>query len=269
MEGVNNKANIDFKDDLRQALIVFKYEIMKLFSGKKILIFGIINVLILALLTALIFIFDIDGSALGIPNDIFCIELYLSVSSYLMLFGATLFSAGTLVSEFEERTSLLLFTKPIRKISIFLGKMSAAYVLNLLFLIFYYVVTAVAISLKFGTFTTDLLVSVGYCAVYIFSLTGIALLFSSLMKKSSSASILTFLFILLVPSIVGIAIQLITISSGGDAPDLWYILNSASQSVAACLEGPVENGPRDAFVMFTWGFVPTVAAYFLFRRREV
>ena len=269
METVNEKANIDYKDDLRQALIVSRYETMKFFSGKKILIFGIINILILALMTVLIFAFDIESPTPEIPNNIFCIELYLSVSSYLMLFGATLFSAGSLVSEFEERTSLLLFTKPIRKISIFLGKFLAAYVLNLMFLIMYYVIATVAVMVKFGTFTPEIFASIGYCAAYIFALTGIAMLFSALMKKSSSASILTFLFILLVPSIIGVIIQIVTISSGGDAPDMWYILNSASQSVATCLEGPVENGFRDVIVMLLWGLGPAVGAYYLFRKREV
>ena len=34
------KPSIDIKDDLRQAAIVGKYEIIKFFSGKKIFIFG-------------------------------------------------------------------------------------------------------------------------------------------------------------------------------------------------------------------------------------
>ena len=42
MDEVNEKANIDFKDDIRQAFIVCKYEVMKFLSGKKIMIFGII-----------------------------------------------------------------------------------------------------------------------------------------------------------------------------------------------------------------------------------
>lgn len=269
MESILSKPDIDFKDDFRQAFIVAKYEIMKFMSGKKILIFGIINVLVLALMTVLILAFDIDGSSLGVSNDIFVIELYLSVSSYLMLFGATLFSASSLVAEFEERTALMLFTKPIRKGSIFMGKLMAAYILNLAFLVMYYVVTIIVILAKYGTFTSDMFVSIGYCAMYIFALTGIAMLFSALMKKSSSAAILTFLFILLVPSIIAIVIQLATISSGGDTPDMWYILNSASGAVTTCLEGPVENGARDALVMFLWGLVPAIGAYFLFRRREV
>ena len=260
----NAKANIDIKDDLRQAFIVGRYEVMKFLSGKKILIFGIINILVLALLTGVIFAVELDGltteTGLG---------LYIGISSWLMLFGATLFSSVTLVSEFEERTSLMLFTKPIRKSSIFIGKFLAAYGLNFVFMVFYYVVASIAIAIKTGGFTSNMFISLGYCALYILSLTCIAMLFSALMKKASSASILTFIFILLVPSIIGVIIQVATISSGGDAPDLWYILDAASQSVATSIGGPVENGLRDAIVMFIWGIVPLIGAYFIFRKREI
>ena len=67
----------------------------------------------------------------------------------------------------------------------------------------------------------------------------------------------------------GIAVTIISISSGGSEPDLWYILDYASQAVATSITGPVENGPRDALVMLVWGIVPLLGSYFLFRRREV
>ena len=173
----------------------------------------------------------------------------------------------TLVSEFEERTSLMLFTKPIRKSSIFLGKFLAAYFLNLAFVIFYYIVAAIVVAIKTGGFTANIFPSMGYCALYIFSLTGIATVFSAMMKKSSSASILTFVFILLVPGIIEVIILAATASGG--SIETWYILNDASNAVINSLTGPVANGLRDALVMIAWGLIPAVAAYFLFRKREV
>ena len=262
MESTVTKPKIDYKDDLRQAASVGKYEVMKFLSGKKILIFGILNVLVLGLTAAILFIFNTDGLTTedGIVS-------FISFSSLLMLIGATLFSSVTLVSEFEERTSLMLFTKPIRKSSIFLGKFLAAYFLNMAFVIFYYIVAAIIIAIKTGGFTANIFPSLGYCALYIFSLTGIATLFSALMKKSSSASILTFVFILLVPSIIEVIILAATASGG--SIETWYILNDASNSVINSISGPVANGLRDAFVMIVWGLIPALAAYFLFRKREV
>ena len=263
MESILTKPDIDFKDDFRQAFIVAKYEIMKFMSGKKILIFGIINALVLAIMTIVLFAVD-----LGDIDTESGVTMYISVSSWLMLLGATLFSASSLVSEFEERTALVLFTKPIRKGSIFMGKMMASYGLNLGFVVLYYIIASIAVAIKTGGFTANIFPSIGYCMLYILALTAIAMLFSALMKKSSSASILTFVCILLVPFIIGIIVGIIAVT-GGETPDLWYTLNASSQAVATSISGTVDNGPRDALVMLVWGVVPLLGSYFLFRRREV
>ena len=257
------KAQIDLKDDLRLACIVSKYEGIKFMSGKKILIFGILIAAVLVLIS--IAVLGFGGDNVTTEGGIYT---YISFVELLALIGATLFSSVTLVSEFEERTSLMLFTKPIRKSSIFLGKFAAAFILNFVFILFYYVVAVIMIAIKTGGFTDNIIPSFGLCVAYIFSLTGIAIFFSAWMKKSSSASILTFIFILLVPGIVGLVIAAIASSSGASV-DLWFILDSASLSVVNTITGEATNGLRDLAVMLIWGIIPTVAGYYLFKKREV
>ena len=263
MDSDYSKPKSDFSDDIRQTFIVAKNEIVKFVSGKKILIFGIIGLATLVLLSVVMFGWGSDDMTTegGVST-------YLSFISLLMLLGATLFSSVTLVSEFEERTALVLFTKPIRKGSIFVGKFIAAYLLNMIFVIVYYLITALMVGIKTGGFTSNIFPSLGYCAVYIFALTGIAILFSALLKKSSSASILTFIFILLVPSLI-LSVMMIIDNNFTDPYKYWYILDEALLAVTDSISGPVENGPRAALVMFIWGLIPTVASYFLFRKREV
>ena len=262
MEDMITKREIDIKDDTRQALIVGRYEIIKFFNGKKIYIFGIIYALVLALLSVVLFFFT-DGD----PTTEEILPTFISFVTLLLLIGATLFSSVTLVSEFEERTSLLLFTRPIRKGSIFMGKFVAAYLLNMAFVIVYYLLSSVIVGIKTGGFMGSIFTSLVFCAAYVFALTGIAILFSALMKKSSSASILTFVFILLVPSIITMVVMLATGSQ--DLSGYWYILDVAEASITNSLIGTAENGVRDFFVMILWGLVPAVGAYFLFRDREV
>ena len=262
MDEVVSRPEKDYKDDLRQAMIVSKYEVMKFISGKKIYIFAILEALVLGLLAVVMFFFS--NGEISTKGGL---ATYISFISLLMLVGATLFSSVTLVSEFEERTSFMLFTKPIRKSSIFIGKFLAAYVLNLLFVIAYYILSAILVAIKTGGSAVELLASLGYCAAYIFALTGIAILFSALMKKSSSASILTFVFILLVPSIV---VSIVAIATGSmDVSSYWYILDVAEASVPNAISDSVENGARDFFVMILWGLIPAIGAYVLFKRREV
>ena len=263
MESNLSKPEIDIKDDIRQAFIVAKNEIMKFMSGKKILIFGIIGLATLVLLS--IAMFGFASSDMTTKGGV---QTYIGFMTLLTLLGATLFSSVTLVSEFEERTALVLFTKPIRKGTIFAGKFMAAYFLNLAFVIVYYLAASVLVAIKTGGFTADIFPSMGYCAVYIFALTGIAILFSALLKKSSSASILTFIFILLIPSII-LSVLMIANNNFSDTSQYWYILDIASESITSSIKGPVDNGPRAILVMLIWGLIPTVASYFLFRKREI
>ena len=252
------KRNIDIKDDTRQAFIVMRYEFMKFISGKKIFIYAVINLIILGIIAAIFFTSSGNTTTEGMMGD------FVSFQSLTILIGVTLFASVTLVSEFEERTSLLLFTKPIRKGSIFAGKFLAAYLLCFAFIIVYYFAAAILTSIETGGFTSKMFPSLGYCALDLFAYIGIAMLFSALMKKSSSASILTFVFILLVPAIIQIVV-----SVGGNI-DAWFMLNYAEAAMMYSISGTGSyDGLRDALVMFVWGIVPLIASYFLFRGRQV
>lgn len=249
-------------EDIRHAGLISKYEVIKFFSGKKMFIFLGLMILVYGLLTFVFFKYGEDDLSAASNT-----QTYFSFVTLLLLIGATLFSAGTLVSEFEERTALTLFTKPVRKISIFVGKFVAAYMLNVGTMLVYSILIVIAVAIKNHEFASEIIPAFGYCSLYAFALTGIAILFSSLMKKSSSASILTFVFILFVPSLVAVIVA--AVAMNGDVMETWYILDVAANSMINCFDGPVEHGPRDALVMFLWGIVPAVASYFLFRRREV
>ena len=198
----NSLCKTGIMEDLRQALIVSRYEALKFLSGYKLLIFGIIMITSLLLLSIANIIFMDNPTVNSVYSS------FISFVSLLALLGATLFTSTTLSSEFEERTALVLFTKPIKKSSIFLGKILIAFALNVAIFAIYYIVTTLVGLIITHDISIDLLASFGYLVTYIFTLTGIAVMFSSLMKKSSSASILTFVFVLLVPSLILAVIML-------------------------------------------------------------
>lgn len=253
-------AKFDIKDDLRQAAIVGKYEIIKFFSGKKIFIFGGLILLVAALVTTLFVVFPDD-----VTDAKNVTATFVSFVTLLLLIGATLFSSTALVSEFEERTAFTLFTKPVHKYSIFLGKLGAAFLLNAGTVLLFYIIGAIVAACLTKEFAVEIFASFGYASLYAFALTGIGIFFSALMKKSSSASIMTFIFILLVPSIIA---MIISVATDKDLTDFWFVLDMAANSLINCFDGPVA-GVRDALVMFFWGFIPGIAGYFLFKRREV
>ena len=109
---------IDFKDDIRQAFVISKNEIKKFFRGKKILIFGILILLIILLETIVPFAFNAPYSS----KDSL-LSSFVSFAVLIVELAGVLFTATSLVSEFEDRTALVLFTKPVNKWSIFAGKL--------------------------------------------------------------------------------------------------------------------------------------------------
>ncbi len=250
-------------EDLRQASIVSRYEMLKYLSGYKLLIFGIIVIVTLALITVASVLFPNGDSDVG--NGVYA--TYLSFVTLLALLGATLFTSTTICSEFEGRTALILFTKPIKKSSIFLGKVFMSFILNVaIFVVYYVVVILMGLVLK-GDINVNILASFGYLVAYIFAMTGIAIMFSSLMKRSSSASILTFIFVLLVPSLI---LSVVVLSQGStDTSGYWYFLDVAASSITKSVTGTVSNGLRDVLTMIVWGLVPMIIGYLRFTRREL
>jgi len=250
-------------EDLRQASIVSRYELLKYFSGYKLLIFGIIVAVALVLMTVTCLIFQKDSSV----NEIY--STYISFVALLALLGVALFTSPTICSEFEERTALVLFTKPIKKSTIFLGKIVIGFALNIIVFAIYYLVTMLVGLVITGNVSMDLWASFGYLVAYIFALTGIAVMFSSLMKKSSSASILTFIFVLFVPSLILSVIMLA--QNNMNVGDYWYFIDSASTAITYSVSATqtVSNGLRAVVVMLVWGLIPMIIGYLRFAKREL
>lgn len=136
-------------------------------------------VLVLALLTGMPYLFGGE-----LPDTTTTLSsYYASFVVILVLLFATLFSSTSLVSEFEERTALILFTRPIKKSSILLGKLMASMVVGIIAVGIYYLVTAIISFIVAGGVASDLFVSFGLAVLYLFCMSGIALLISSVMKK--------------------------------------------------------------------------------------
>ncbi len=247
-----------FSDNIRQTKVIIKYEFKKYFEGKRIIIFGVLMALVLSLSIALPYIF---GDGLSDDPTILAYSM-IGMISLLILVSATLFASGTIVSEFEERTALVLFTKPLKKWSIYLGKVFTACVLGILFMLVYYGVVAVVSMIVTGSIATNLLLSLGLALAYVIGTTGVAVLISSVVKKSSTAAILTFISLLLLLTIIS---SILTVNS----IEPWFMLDEASMSITNCLSNESYDALRSGSVMVIWGLVTGAIGYLAFRRREL
>lgn len=268
-------------DDFRQSYVVAKNEIRKFVSGRKFTFYCALIAIIFAMITILPYIF---GDGLGDKAGI-VITSYVSFVPLLVLLAATLFSSVTIVSEFEERTALILFTRPIKKTSIFLGKFVACVAMEAAIIALYYVGIIVVVYLLSGEFVTSLFTSLGLAVLFIIAASAIAMLISTIMPKGSTSAIMTFITILvIIPVITGVL--------PGDFPT-WMMLDKAGESIYYCIPEYVDtmnamieqmeemtgmpmdsmkaqlaNITQSVTAFITWTIIPLVASWILFIKKE-
>ena len=253
-------------DDLRQSYVVMKNEMTKFFRGKRMLIFLGLAIAVFLLITVLPYL--VGESLSKDPEQI--ILNYISFVSLLVLLAATLFASVTIVSEYEERTALILFTRPIKKSSVFLGKFSASLVIGVAFVIMYYIFVALISLIVARGIDPALAKSLLLAIMYAIGAFGVAILISSIMKKASTSTIITFVILLMILPIISMALSI--------SVDVWWMLDQASNAISYILPGnksaldlmqiPVPSVFKESLVMVAWGLVSSVAAYILFKRRE-
>ena len=265
--------HVDIKDDLRQSIVVTKNEIKKFMAGKRILLFGI---LVLALELLNLIIPFILGSGFDSATD--AAESLLGNITLFIVIAAILFTATSIVSEFEERTALMLFTKPIRKWSIFMGKLLASLIIMIGFLVILYLFSAIVCLATCGSIASGMATSFGLAICGALGTSGLAIMLSSIFKKGSTSSIMTLVFYLLILGIVGaLIVQYAHI-------EIWWMLDQAMSNIVYAMGVPnvVSTDPfiivyttvpsselvRSGCAMVAWGIVTAIVGFFFFNKRD-
>ncbi|MCQ2078583.1 MAG: ABC transporter permease [archaeon] len=250
--------HIDFSDDMRQAFVITRNEIKKFMSGKKIFLFGILLTLVIVLNAAMPYLL---GGGYDYPIEV--AKNFLGMIDLLIILAAVMFAATTIVSEYEERTVLILLTRPVRKWVIFIGKLIASFAIVSVFMAIMYVFTAVYSVAVTGSVVGEIGTSFGLCLCAVFGVCGFAMLLSTIAKKSSTASIMTLVLLILVLAIIGSLLQ-------EQGIDTSWLLISAMGSIYRVLSGiPIDSLVYDAGVMIGWGVVCTAVGLILFKKRDL
>lgn len=207
-------------EQIRQAFVVMKNEIKKFFSGKRMRVFAVI-------LAIIVFILAVAPYLVGGTAQPF---MFVAVASLVVLMASTLFASISIVSEYEERTALIVFTRPISKFSIFTGKLLACLVVTIGFTFLYYLIAIIVGLLVDHSFSADMMVSFGLASAYAFATTGIAMLVSALLKKASTSTIVTFVIL----AVIFMALSLVLNAASVDTS--WMLYDSS---------GSIENASSD------------------------
>ncbi len=256
----------DIWDSLRQAAVVSANEMRKFLRGKKLLLFAAMVAAVVALMTYAIAAFS-DNTSASFVSTAFATFAYLVV-----IIAAALFAAPAVAGEYEDRTALILFTRPIGKMSIFLGKTAAALLVTMVFTAVYYCVSAVLSAAICGGVTGNHWASMGLALAYCAASVGIAMLFSVVLRRSSTAVVMTIIFLTLIAGVLTNVFEI------GGIEDPWYLLEYCSDDIVFAIDGTFDmmgaqyvrdvDLMRSAAVMVIWGLAAWALGYLAFRKKE-
>ncbi|MFA5312843.1 MAG: ABC transporter permease subunit [Methanomassiliicoccales archaeon] len=195
------KENLRLPSDLAQIFTVAKYDAFKHLRSKRLL--GIVAIIALLIIVNLVLPPALGEDYADSPTDF--ASGFIGMMPTLIIIIATLFAGDAIVSEFQGRTGYLLFPNPVKRSSLYIGKMASAIGLGALLVALYYVVTFVLTFAVTGETTALLVWSMLLAFIYTAAAIAVGFMISSFMKGSTGALILTFaLLFMILPMISGI-----------------------------------------------------------------
>ncbi len=218
-------------NDFSQILVVTKNEVIKSVRGRKFMISLAMVGIVFLLITGLQFML---GSWDSLTNMGALADTYLNTLPIIIALVVALLSSIALVSEFEERTALILFTRPIRRTTILIGKILSCVLIEAMILLVYYILVSCVGIAKVDDMSIDILTSYGIAVLYAFSASGIAFVISAFLKKGSVCTIISLLIILVIMPIISAMVA----SDGGEN---WYMIDQAGNTVYTSIPGYVER----------------------------
>jgi ABC-2 type transport system permease protein len=204
--------------------IVIGYEFMKHIRRKRLYV--ILGIALLAEALALILVPTLLTG--GYPDNVMLMAVILTIGASLAALGSVFFAGDAIAGEFESKTGFILFTNPIRKITLWTGKYLACMLAVGLLIIFTYIVIAISLAAIYHEVPIQIFGSLGLCLLYAAAVLSLSFLFSSVSKGSMGATVMTLLFIWVLSGIVQGILSMTNnpywfmISAGGDSIALPY-----------------------------------------------
>jgi len=217
--------------DFMQIGVVTKNEIIKCVRGRKFLVSLAIVFLVFGLITLLQFIVD-EWDSIDSMGKL--ADTYLSTLPIVITLVVALLSSVAIVSEFEERTALILFTRPIRRTTILIGKIFACTIIEALMILAYYLmVICVGFAKVDGFQMSEMMTSFVMSVLYAFAASGIAFIISAYFKKGSVCTIISILALIVIMPIISSIV-------GSDGGENWFMIDQAGNVIFQCIPGYVD-----------------------------
>ena len=211
--------------ELEKLKIVIGYEFLKHFRRKRLYV--ILGLTLLAELAVLILV-PVLGD--GFPDNVLVMAALLTIGPALATIGAIFFAGDAIAGEFENKTGFILFTNPVKRSTLVIGKYLACYAAVALLVILGYVILVISLLAIYGTLPLATAGSFGLCLLYAGAVLSVTFFFSSVSKGAMGATVITLVFIMVISSIID------TVLIMTDQPH-WFMLSTNGDSVTTIYGG--------------------------------
>ncbi|MBA7561900.1 MAG: ABC transporter permease subunit [Dehalococcoidia bacterium] len=205
--------------------IVAGYEFLKHIRRKRLYV--ILGLTLIAELAVLILV-PVLGD--GFPDSVMVMAALLSVGPALATIGAIFFAGDAIAGEFESKTGFILFTNPVKRSTLVIGKYLACYAAVALLVILGYVIVAISLLAIYGTVPIETLSSFGLCLLYAGSVLSVTFFFSSISKGAMGATVITLVFIMVISGIID-SILMMT------GQPHWFMLSTNGDTISTVYGG--------------------------------
>jgi ABC-type transport system involved in multi-copper enzyme maturation permease subunit len=205
--------------------VVIGYEFLKHIRRKRLYV--ILGITLLAEVLVLILIPVLRD---GYPSDVMAMAAILTVGPSLAALGAVFFAGDAIAGEYENKTGFILFTNPIKKITLWTGKYLAGFIAVGLLIVFTYIIIAISLLVIYGEVPSEIFKSFGLCLLYASATLSLTFFFSAVSKGSMGATVMTLVFIWVISGILeGV------LSFTGNP--YWFIVSAGGDSIALVYGG--------------------------------
>ena len=176
-----------------QSLVVFRFEFLKHAKSRKII--GSISISV-----AVSVLGFLSPELLGFENisSRTFLSFPLGVIHVFLVLIVTLSGSNSLNSEFTEKTGYSLFTNPVGKNSIWLGKFIASEIICFLMIALYFVILTIGTAIFYDQVPLEIFYSLIFSLVAITAYMGITFFISSVFKGATASAVFVFFLLLMI-----------------------------------------------------------------------
>lgn len=179
--------------------IVTKYELLKQFRRRRL--YAVVAIVI-AVTVSILAGLPLLGKGYhefgpGV-DDVTAMAGMLSIGATIAAIGVVFFAGDAITGEFEGKTGYILFSNPVRRTTMVIGKYLACYAAIALIILLVYGIVCTSLLGIYGQIPIEVGGSLALSLLFAGSVLSLTFFFSSISKGAMSATVMTLAFILII-----------------------------------------------------------------------